>query len=528
MPIVKVDQLDAKRAEWKLYAEAWNHFDVLHAGGVRLKRMAQEFLTKRPKELFDVYNERIKRITYQNILGTSLGWYAATLFRRNPEIEIKPDGSAKWYADEFLKNCNRAGKGYVDFWRDGFLNLMLYRSTYVLVDAPKAAQAPASRADESEQELDKPYVVMFDPRQVINQSVDEYGNLNWVVLKTLRETSVFLEEPKIETLWYYFDRRNYQVYKSVDKPKTTPTDGGNLTMPTISEPTEAELEAELIDEGQHALAKVNRVPVRIVEIPDALWLANRVYMQITEHLNTENSLAWGLFNANLAMPVVYHDGDMANLTMSETAYLQLNQGDKFEWAEPEGRSFELSLRKLGSLREEIYRSMYLSAQGKSSSASASSQSGFSKEMDMMPANDALNGFGDIMRQGMQDVLMDVAAARGESAVTFDVRGFRFETKPATESIALNEEAQGLGIPSKTLEKEIDKRTALDLLEDANDDLKKTVVDEIEAAPSRAEAQQAAQTQQAQSFQKSFQTLSNRVAVRAELGAIGEQAGGGQT
>ena len=92
MPI-DLNKLDAKRPEWQLYAEAWNHFDLLHAGGARLKQNAQEFLTKRPKELFDVYNERIKRVTYQNILGTALVWYVATLFRRNPQVDISPDGS---------------------------------------------------------------------------------------------------------------------------------------------------------------------------------------------------------------------------------------------------------------------------------------------------------------------------------------------------------------------------------------------------------------------------------------------------
>jgi hypothetical protein len=118
--------------------------------------------------------------------------------------------------------------------------------------------------------------------------------------------------------------------------------------------------------------------------------------------------------------------------------LKFRQEDRFEWTEPAGHSFEHSAKRLDRLREEIYRTAYLQAQGRSSTAPANGASGYSKVMGMTPANDALNAYSDILIPAMQNVFADVVVARGgdQTRTTMDVNGFRFETKPATESVAL--------------------------------------------------------------------------------------------
>jgi hypothetical protein len=223
------------------------------------------------------------------------------------------------------------------------------------------------------------------------------------------------------------------------------------------------------------------------------------------------------------MPVIFSDKEVKNLLISETAFLQLGETDKLEWLEPKGNSFEQSAKYLQSLREEIYRSMYLQAQGRNSSASASSQSGYSKEMDMMPANDALNGYGDVMRRGMQDVGNNVAKAKGDAGVAFDVSGFKFETQPLTQAIGEAEEMADLGIfsASATLEKTMLKTVALQALEDRNDDLKQKVMDEIDAAPTSAERDAAAAQAQQDAFAKSFNKLQTRGEVQGEQGALAQ-------
>ena len=194
--------------------------------------------------------------------------------------------------------------------------------------------------------------------------------------------------------------------------------------------------------------------LRLVEVKDEYWIANRVYLQLLDHLNQDNSLGWALFMANLSMPAIFSDHDIGPQTMSEAGFLKFRREDRFEWTEPAGHSFDAE--RLNRLREEIYRTAYLQAQGKTSTATANAASGYSKELDMMPANDALNAYGDVMIPAMQNVFADVVVARGgdEARTTMDVNGFRFETKPATESVALYQDFLGAGVfqATETLER----------------------------------------------------------------------------
>lgn len=517
---VPIQKLDQKHSEYSLYCDAWSQFEVLSAQGVRLEMAAQNFLIKRPKELFDVYAERIRRFTAQPILANALGWYQSALFRRNPTIEIK--GGDDWYENEFLKNSDRIGTTYVDAYREAFKYLFLYQKAYILTDLPHPEVEPESYADQKAMGLE-PYIVTYSPRAVINWSNDNAGNLEWIVIRTEQEISEFLQAPTVETLWYYFDRQNYSIYRSRQRP-TNSSSSSPVIYDATGRPAGEDAEADLIAEGQHALAKQNRVPVRRLQVSEEMWLANRAYLLLKAHINQDNALDWALFNNNLAMPVIYSDKQQRSTTFSEVALLQLGEKDRMEWLESTGRSFEISASRLDSLREEAYRSMYLQAQGKSSSATASAQSGYSKEMDMMPSNEALNYFGDIIRAGMQVVGQDVSAARGQDGVEWDVFGFVFETKPITQSIAVAQELDTLGIfqASPTLERETMKMVAHDFLEDRNETIKKQVdseIDQMKTSQQKMQEMNAVQQQQDQAFQTSFQRLTSKSAVNAEQASL---------
>jgi hypothetical protein len=387
-------------------------------------------------------------------MGQIVGWYVGSLFRRNPNIDI-PEGADKWYSDTFLENCDRAGHSYNDFFRDVFRNLILFKYCFVLTDRPHADLQPVSRADEQGMGLDQPYLVCYDPRDVINWQGDQDGTLRWVVLKVETEESEFLGDAVNVVRWYYYDRQKYQIWEYRKKQTEAVEPSVTILDPYGNRLDLTANRAELVDDGPHSLAKANRVPLRLVEVKDEYWIANRVYLQLLDHLNQDNSLGWALFMANPSMPAIFSDHDIGPQTMSEAGFLKFRREDRFEWTEPNGNSFDHSAKRLDRLREEIYRTAYLQAQGKTSTASASSASGYSKELDMMPANDALNAYGDVMIPAMQNAFADVVVARGgdEHRTTMDVNGFRFETKPATESVALYQDFLGAGVfqATETLE-----------------------------------------------------------------------------
>lgn len=463
--------LDTQHCEYTEHCKVWDDLDLLYRGGHAIRRQAERFLRQRPKEVADVYARRIERFSYQNILGTALGWYQSALFEEDPSITLS---SSDAFYGEFLEDCNRAGKSFVNIWREAALDLMLYKSSWILTDLPRVDAEPSSREEQRVNGALDPYLVRYDPRQVINWECDAYGNLEWVVIATENEIRGFGKAPEIVDRWYVFDREKFARYEAVrDKDQKQ----------------KAEV-AFLVDRGPHALTAAGQVPVQHDEIPDALWLANRAYLQVLDHLNADNAYAWALFMACLPVPVFigeYKVGDdngerPANQTISETAAIQLPEGGDFKFTEPAGTSFQHSADRIRSLTEEIHRQMYIVSQARSTTATPAAQSGISKQEDAKPGSKALNGFGDAIRAGMKLCLERVGMVRGEE-LEVEVVGFQFDEDDASEDIAQAqrlEASQYFG--SDTLKREAIKRVGHSYLRDAGAETLKQFDSEVEALP----------------------------------------------
>lgn len=469
-----------KHPDYVLRLEAFLDLAVLYEGGVAIKKSCDRLLKRRPREDGDVFVARKERFTYQNILGTALGWYVAAMFKASPEMFFKDKGgkavdekASSFYSD-FLENCDGNGTTYVDFFRKVFSCLLTYGCAWVLTDLK--ALMPDEKAPETLEEqrvrgLLDPHVMLYSPLNVLNWQSDPSGALEWVVVKVTEVKQEFLQKPRVVDTWYYFDRETYRVYQDSRKEDevTVPVDGIGR-------------KAVLLREGRHALAAQKQVPVRRLLLSEGLWLANRAYLLLIDHLNQDNTLAWGLFMSNLAIPVIIGDVDATNMTGSETGYLQFPAGTTYTWTEPGGNSFIHSANRLDSLREEAFRCMHLQAQGRSMHATPAMQSGRSKVLELAPAKDILTSMGDDVRKHMQDVLRDVVYARQDDKVQPDVRGFQFEDSMSTEEVFAVSSLIGLRIPSKTFEKIIYKKIARAWMPDANRDDYDKVCQEIDAGP----------------------------------------------
>lgn len=518
-----VKQLDAKHADYVLYNSGWNDIDIICQSGILLRKKAENYLSKQPKELAEVYAQRIRNFTHQDVLGTALGWYVAAMFRDDPDVHLMDATGSDIECDpddfyvRFQTNCDRAGTTYVNFFRRLFPKLLKFRSVYVLIDLPKPGDdvpAPATLADQKSSGALDPYLVLYDPQQAINWECDAYGNLLWIVFALTTEKREFGKGRTIIDRWYYFDRTQYAVYEAA---RVEPSNGQQIS---ITNPDAVYVDAEkskianLIDSGPHALADAGRVPVECIQVPEDMWLGNRVLLNAMTHLNLQNALMWGLKMG--CIPQLYVKGEFTTPpTISEVGYLAIAENGDIGYVEPSGTTYKIAADQIDNLREEMYRQLYLQAQGRSSSATASASSGYSKEMDMAPSSDVLNGLGDILRSAMRDVLLDVATVRSED-VRFDVRGLSFDEDDEAGELATAQLAEDLDIPSDTLAKEIQKRVARVLLKDARPELIQKVEAEIEAAPTKSEiaAQQQDQLQQRMSgaLQQGLGKFENKQAV----------------
>ncbi len=500
---LSVSALDQKHPEWIEFHQFWEQIDLLYEGGWAIKQRASNFLWSRPAEPGQVYSARLSQFIYQNILGGAIGWYTSKLAEQPLSIHLTTAGGEE-IADNplapFLANCDRAGTTLIQMPKQWFEAAVLYGVSYCLLDLPAAERNLNLRQQRLSGALD-PYLINFTPQQVINWGDDRYGNLAWIVIRTEERQQELGGTPAITDRWYYFDTDRFRVYESVR------ADGQSLG-------TADERMAQLVAEGPHALAGTGRVPVRRISLPHGLRLGYRVFPQVLAHLNQDNAYQWALMMG--CLPVAVITGDyLEPPKISETAYIKLSTGDTFSYTEPAGRSYKVAADRIASLREEIYRQMYLQAQGRSSSASASASSGYSKELDMAPSSDVLNEFGAILREATRQTIEDAAYASAMPPdLAIEIQGFAFEDRDELGEIVSVQAALDLNIPSDTFEKFALKRAALHFMEDASSSqLRDKVAQEIETAPTKSERAQMQQQAQAGTFGHSLETSLAKIAAR---------------
>ncbi len=436
----------------------WTQYKALYAGGEPLRERAAEYLVRRHREPNEVYLERLSRMFYENYIGSIIDWYAATLMHREPSILLEgSDNAAREFFTSLADNCDLKGTSLSQFFRQRFTEALVCGSSYIVVDFPRGERDALSRAEEDAAGISRAYLVNYEADEIINWNYAPSGSLDWVVIRTscLRQSAVTDAKWEKETRWIYYDRERFQVYRRAGE------DSG----------------IELIDEGRHGLAALQRVPVIPLRVVDGMWLMNRAALLQMEHLNKSNALSWALTMGLFATPVVYSDKEW-NQVVGESYYIQLGAQDRFGWTEPEGKVYQIAADNLVALKDEIYRVCYLMNQAGDTTAR---QSGISKQLDFGTTEEVLRAFGTTVKDAIEQVLLAISEARQDNLAIsvagldeFDIDDFGTELDDAKKLLEL-------GIGSATLKKQIFKRLALKYLSDAGQELKNQVVAEIDAA-----------------------------------------------
>jgi len=450
--------IDQEHPEYAAKKGVWKQYRDLYVGGEQLKTRAQDYLIRRQKEPRDVYGERLGRVFYENYIGSIVDWYASTLFRREPVLtfEGSNDGARTFFAD-LVDDVDRKGTALSDFFRAQFVEALVTGRSYALVDFPRLEQKAATRGEEDASGASRAYLVHYGADDVINWSFDDEGNFQWVVLRTqeLKKDKIEDQAWQVETRWAYYDKQRFRIYKRI----------GDAGKPALA------------DEGMHALAGLQQVPLFGMQMPEGLWMLNRAASLQLEHFNKSNALSWALTMGLFAMPVVYSDREW-NQMVGESYYIQLGPGDRFGWTEPEGKVFAIAQDNLARLQQEIYRVCYLTQAGGTVDVTGQ-QSGLSKQRDFSITHEVLRAYGDAVKDQVRRVLRAVEAARADGLIVgvtgideFDIADFGSDLDDAQKLLAL-------GVGSDTLKKEIFKKLALKYLCDVRQEVKDRVVQEIE-------------------------------------------------
>jgi hypothetical protein len=444
----------ARKAMWKQYKD-------LYSGGERLRMDASEYLVRRHKEPAEVYQERLNRVFYENYIGSIVDWYAATLMRREPVLLFEGnDAGAKTFYSLLAEDCDLKGTNLYEFFRQQFVQVLVCGTSFVVVDFPKAGAAARTRAEEDASGRSRAYLTDYAAEEVINWNYNQSSGLDWVVIRTscLQQSKITDAKWEKETRWIYYDRENYQIYRKAGESDAI----------------------ELIDEGQHGLAKQHRVPVFEMKVSEGLWLMNKSALLQLEHFNKSNALSWALTMGLFATPVVYSEREW-NQVVGESYYIQLGPNDRFGWTEPEGKVYQIAADNLVSLKDEIYRVCYLMNQAENARGGYLQASGLSKQIDFSVTQEVLRSYGDTVKNAMKQVLRAIAEAR-QDEVSIDVSGMdEFDIGDFSNDLADAKNLLALGINSETLKTQVFKKLALKYLCDARQEIKNRVAEEIDKA-----------------------------------------------
>lgn len=455
-----MSEINREHPEFKRKQHLWRMYRDLYAGGQDFKFRAADYLLRRQKEPLDVYGERLQRVFYENYIGSIVDWYASTLFRRQPSLQLEGGlATGREFLAQFIDDVDLRGTSLSAFIRNCFVDALIAGRSHVLIDFPTSSEKPKTRAEEDLTGVSRAFLVRYEAEDLINWSRNERGEYDWVVVRHRIERQPKLEDEGIveEIYWRYYDRTSFRTYRQVN--------AGQKEAPI-----------ELIAQGSHGFCKQRRVPLIDLQLSEGLWLMNKAAHLQLEHFNKSNALSWAITMGLFAMPVIYSDREW-NQIVGESYFIQLGPTDRFGWTEPDGKVYQIAAQYLETLKEEIYRVCYLS-QASGEMIAGHAQSAASKQLDFTITYEILRGYGSMLKDFIKKIVIAITEAREDRVVIavagldeVDISDFETELQQAASLLQL-------GINSPTLRTQIYQRLAMKYLNDARQEVKNRIAQEI--------------------------------------------------
>ena len=125
-----MENINREHPDYIVRKAMWKQYKHLYAGGEHLRVNACEYLVRRQKEPGQVYEERLRRVFYENYVGSIVDWYAATLMRREPMLQFEgSDQGAKSFYNLLSDDCDLKGTNLHEFFRQCFVQVMVLGSS---------------------------------------------------------------------------------------------------------------------------------------------------------------------------------------------------------------------------------------------------------------------------------------------------------------------------------------------------------------------------------------------------------------
>lgn len=453
-------------------ADLIERIDDLYRGGFQIQKKAARHLCRLEGESDAKFKERCRTTAYISFLSQIIDQFTSDVFGQ--PLSVKPAADAdnpntpgdlpdEEFYNEFEKNVDRKGTSFVDLMKETLRTALKHRCALVMVDAPDTVgdPEPVSLAEEEGRGNRRLYAYECPIARLVDWKVDdETGRFVWAILydKTQERATPFGRRDKVHetfTVWTLEPGATAVWARYGIQYRTT-------EIPTPETPLRLEASGT---------TSFSRIPILRFELPEGLWIGNKVGPQALEHWQRRSSLVGAENRSLVAIPYVkrgpqapavggaipadiaddQHRGDRPVARFNSRGYLELDAEDDVGFAEPEGKCYALVDAELEKLRETMFQVTFQMAASVQRNNSSMGRSGLSKKKDEDLTARVLRALGLSVRNFATEVFDCVSTARDED-VHWNPHGL--DAYDSEDREALLEEAVSLdqvadAIPSET-------------------------------------------------------------------------------
>lgn len=452
---MNVKTLNTTHADYD--ADCLRRWVALYEGGATWRALIDTWIEKHPQELPDSHAARRNRARYVNHAGPLVDLLAGLTFEDPPVLADEPKG--------WTDNVDGRSTAFADWVRERLLGAaMVGRRAYAWVNLPAGDGSASTVAEQEERGLLTPYLVDLTAEEVINWKDDERGHLAALMFRRSgMEQPDLLAPPERVWRWTYIDGTQIRRWKWVaTKERTVPLDTDDAT------------EEPAIAHG------FGRIPVARLVLPPGLHAMGKLEDPARALCDTENDLGWALYRGAHPLLGVFTDSMTEAPTLGAGRMAVFPEKSTAQYLEPGGACYSALETRIEKRREDVYRVVQQMAQSATADASKARASAASKAMDWAAADVMADAYSARLRSALSDLVAILAGKlpAWKSATVTGLSGWGEEG--LSEKLAALQLAMPL-VKSETFRREVAKRTAHALLDDAGDEVLSAVDREIDAA-----------------------------------------------
>ena len=398
---VTLKNLEKTYKNYKSVCAVWQTIDDLVIGGSRIKTCAEKYLKMIPGEDPKIYQKRLEKFTYDNVIGGAISELTRKLSTGTINILNLPETENNVFFNfwnKFRKNLNKGDTQKLSekkFIERVFQYLVDYGLIYLHIE--QEGESTNSVAQNLQLGL-TPYVNIYHPSRVTDKGVKD--GEKWYKLKFIES----YEDPfdsKLKDLheisWLYISDVNIAEYKGIFEVNKNGEITGQLVnntiIPIMPDTSVALSEPGIIFHGQPDN------PIIEYKVEDQYWLSNNAYLRQLEHLrelNSKHDINTMLYIQRTFKPREKKEDDLEFVTDEVDSGISSGNPyildvENFSFNEPSGSSSKTLFESLENISSDIRRIYGLGP--KETTKGALERSGASKEIDFITVRDILENVG---------------------------------------------------------------------------------------------------------------------------------------